>query len=53
VNRCLWKNNRLDSKSTGKKSVKILIKFLNKTKMEANNRDRYSKNRLIMGMEGY
>jgi hypothetical protein len=53
VNQCLWENNRLDSKSTGKKLVKILRKNLNIVKIEANNRNRYSKNRLIMGMEGY
>jgi hypothetical protein len=49
----LFENNRLDSKSTGKKSVKILRKSLNIVKIEANNWNRYSKNRLIMGMEGY
>jgi hypothetical protein len=43
----------LDSKSTGKKLVKILRKFLNIVKIEANNWNRYSKNRLIMEMEGY
>jgi hypothetical protein len=53
MNRCLWENNRLDSKSTGKKPVKILRKLLNIVKIEANNRNRYSKNQLIMGMEGY
>jgi hypothetical protein len=53
VNRCLWENNRLDSKSTGKKPVKILRNFLNIVKIEANNRNRYSKNWLIIGMEGY
>jgi hypothetical protein len=53
VNWYLWKNNQLDSKSIGKKPVKILRKFLNTVKIEANNRNRYSKNRLIMEMEGY
>jgi hypothetical protein len=53
VNRCFWENNQLDSKSTGKKPVKILRKILNIVQIEANNLNRYSKNRLIMGMEGY
>jgi hypothetical protein len=43
----------LDSKSASKKPVKILRNFLNIVKIETNNRNRYSKNRLIMGMEGY
>jgi hypothetical protein len=46
-------NNRLDSKNTRKKPVKILRKSLNIVKIEANNRNRYSKKWLIMGMEGY
>jgi hypothetical protein len=50
VNRCLsW----LDSKSIGKKPVKNLRRFLNIVKIEANNRNRYSKNWFRMGMEGY
>jgi hypothetical protein len=53
VNRCLWEKNWLGSKSIGKKPIKFLRKFLNIVKIEANNRNRYSKNRLIMGMEGY
>jgi hypothetical protein len=53
VNQCLWENNRLDSKSTGKKPVKILRKFLNIVKIETINWNRYSKNWLIIGMEGY
>jgi hypothetical protein len=48
-----FENNRLDSKNTGKKPVKILRKSLNIVKIEANNQNRYSKNLLIMGMEGY
>jgi hypothetical protein len=35
------------------KPVKILRIFLNIVKTEANNWNRYSKTRLIMGMEGY
>jgi hypothetical protein len=38
-------NNRLDSRSIRKKPVRILRKFLNIVKIEANNRNRYSKNR--------
>jgi hypothetical protein len=53
MNRCLWENNGLDFKSTGKQPVKVLREFLNIVKIEANNRNRYSKNRLIVGMEGY
>jgi hypothetical protein len=53
VNWCPWENNRLDFKSTSKKPVKILRKFLNIVKIEANNRNRYSKYCLIMGIEGY
>jgi hypothetical protein len=43
----------LDSKSIGKKPVKNLRRFLNIVKIEANNRNRYSKNWFRMGMEGY
>jgi hypothetical protein len=37
----------------GKKPVKNLRRFLNIVKIEANNRNRYSKNWFRMGMEGY
>jgi hypothetical protein len=43
----------MDSKSTSKKLVKISRKFQNIVKIEANNRNRYSKNWFIMRMEGY
>ena len=53
VNQCLWENNQLDSKSTGKQLVNFCFKNLNIVKIEVNNLNMYSKNQLIVGMEGY